>query len=157
ANDLARDVERHLHDEPVAAGPPSPWYRFRKFAWRHRAALVVVSLLLLAVVTAGGSGWWAGRTHAAPQERVPEQSRTALHAAARLAEQKQWLPALAATRQAEGLLREAGAAKELRQQLRDLQADLALVLRLEEIHRAPQEEEYFSENSAAEFAKTFGD
>ena len=32
ANGLAADIERYLHDEPVQAGPPSAWYRFRKFA-----------------------------------------------------------------------------------------------------------------------------
>ena len=31
ANALARDVDRYLKDEPVAACPPSAWYRFRKF------------------------------------------------------------------------------------------------------------------------------
>src|SRR5262249_30441325 len=34
-NGLARDVERYLHDEPVQACPPSPWYRVRKFVRRH--------------------------------------------------------------------------------------------------------------------------
>jgi eukaryotic-like serine/threonine-protein kinase len=40
ANGLARDIERYLHDEPVEAGPPSATYRLRKFARKHRAALV---------------------------------------------------------------------------------------------------------------------
>src|SRR5438874_9528737 len=35
ANGLARDVERHLKDEAVQACPPTPWYRFRKFAKRR--------------------------------------------------------------------------------------------------------------------------
>jgi serine/threonine protein kinase len=48
ANDLAQDIERHLHDEPVEACPPSTAYRFGKLARRNRAALAVV----LAVVTA---------------------------------------------------------------------------------------------------------
>src|SRR5262249_7969290 len=125
ANGLARDVERYLHDEPVAAGPPSPWYRFHKFPRRNKAALVMVSLILLAVVTAGGSVGWLLSNQAARQERIEEQARNAVHDAAVLAEQKQWLQALAATRQAEGFLGEAGAAEELWRQLRDLQADLA--------------------------------
>ena len=41
ANELARDVDRYLHDEPVAACPPSSWYRFRKFTRRHKTALAV--------------------------------------------------------------------------------------------------------------------
>ena len=39
-NDLAADVERYLHDEPVQACPPSAAYRFTKFARRNQAALV---------------------------------------------------------------------------------------------------------------------
>ena len=30
ASGFAADIERHLHDEPVEAGPPSAAYRFRK-------------------------------------------------------------------------------------------------------------------------------
>ncbi len=51
AGALARDLQRHLADEPVEAGPPSAWYRARKLLRRHRgptiaAALVLGSLLL---------------------------------------------------------------------------------------------------------------
>ncbi|HEV3082393.1 MAG TPA: hypothetical protein VGY66_21595 [Gemmataceae bacterium] len=31
ASEFAADIERHLSDEPVAAGPPSVTYRLRKF------------------------------------------------------------------------------------------------------------------------------
>ena len=54
ANALAQDIERFLNDEPVQACPPSTIYRFRKFARRHKAAVVmatvVSSALLLTVV-----------------------------------------------------------------------------------------------------------
>jgi serine/threonine protein kinase/tetratricopeptide (TPR) repeat protein len=55
ANAFAADVHRYLHDEPVAAGPPSSWYRFRKFARRNRAALAVTAIVvaLLGVVAVG--------------------------------------------------------------------------------------------------------
>src|SRR4029079_14428433 len=36
ANSFAQDVQRYLVDEPVQACPPSGWYRFRKYARRHR-------------------------------------------------------------------------------------------------------------------------
>ena len=36
ASGFAADIERHLHDEPVEAGPPSAAYRFRKFAKRNK-------------------------------------------------------------------------------------------------------------------------
>src|SRR5262249_19901702 len=52
ANGLALDVQRYLDDEPVMAGPPSAWYRFRKFARRNRTALVTATAA--AVVVAAG-------------------------------------------------------------------------------------------------------
>eukprot|EP00913_Durusdinium_trenchii_P022811 g21415.t1 len=60
ASALADDVERHLGDEPVVAGPPSRWYRFTKMAKRRKRTLgsiVVVALGLM--VAAGMSSWWA--------------------------------------------------------------------------------------------------
>ena len=47
--DLARDLERHLRDEPVGASPPSASYRLRKLAWRHRLLLGVAVVTFLAV------------------------------------------------------------------------------------------------------------
>ena len=60
ADALAADVRRHLDCEPVDAGPPSAWYRFGKFAARHRgevgagaaAAVLLVALLVSSVVFA---------------------------------------------------------------------------------------------------------
>jgi serine/threonine protein kinase/WD40 repeat protein len=52
ANGLARDVERHLHDEPVQACPPSLSYRFRKFARRYKAPLITALLVLASLVLA---------------------------------------------------------------------------------------------------------
>ena len=54
ANALSRDVENYLRDEPVSAVAPSPWYVFRKYAQRHRAALTLavctVGILFVATV-----------------------------------------------------------------------------------------------------------
>ena len=47
---LARDLERHLADEPVEAGPPDLGYRARKFVTRHRAALLVAAGFLALLV-----------------------------------------------------------------------------------------------------------
>jgi serine/threonine protein kinase len=60
ANGLAQDLERYLNDEPVHAGPPSAWYRFRKFARRNRwpvAAAAAVSLILAGSAAAVGMAW----------------------------------------------------------------------------------------------------
>ncbi|HKB04228.1 MAG TPA: hypothetical protein VKD90_18535, partial [Gemmataceae bacterium] len=60
ANALAVDVQRHLADEPVLAGPPSALYRFRKFARRNRGAVIAAGLVLLALVAGvGGTTWQA--------------------------------------------------------------------------------------------------
>jgi serine/threonine protein kinase/TolB-like protein len=56
ANGLAADVQRHLEDEPVVAGPPSRVYRVSKFLRRNRtgatAAAAVVALILLGLTGA---------------------------------------------------------------------------------------------------------
>jgi tetratricopeptide (TPR) repeat protein len=45
ANAMALDIQRHLNDEPVAAGPPSASYRIRKFVKRHRIGVAVAASL----------------------------------------------------------------------------------------------------------------
>jgi WD40 repeat protein/serine/threonine protein kinase len=52
ASAFAADVQRYLNDEPVQACPPSPWYRFRKFARRHRAAWRTAAAVAAAVLLA---------------------------------------------------------------------------------------------------------
>jgi WD40 repeat protein/serine/threonine protein kinase len=55
AGAFAADVERYLKDEPVQACPPSAWYRFRKFARRHKAALAATAAMAAALLLAVGS------------------------------------------------------------------------------------------------------
>jgi serine/threonine protein kinase len=58
ANGLARDVERYLTDEPVVAGPPSRFYRMRKFLRRNRGSAMAAGSAV--VLTFGGlatSNW----------------------------------------------------------------------------------------------------
>jgi len=55
ASALAGDLERYLADEPVAAGPPSHWYRFGKFARRNKRMLTTAGVVLMALVLAVGS------------------------------------------------------------------------------------------------------
>src|SRR5262249_46380085 len=42
AGELAADLRRHLHHEPIAARPPSALYQLRKFARRHKALVAGV-------------------------------------------------------------------------------------------------------------------
>ncbi|MEO6001838.1 MAG: protein kinase [Opitutus sp.] len=50
ANGLARDIERHLDNEPVAARPPTGVYRLQKFIRRHKLAFVAVTAVALSLV-----------------------------------------------------------------------------------------------------------
>jgi len=69
ANAFAEDIQRHLNDEPVSAGPPSAGYRLRKLVRRNRMAFAFglgLFLLLGAGVTI--STWQAMRANQAEAE-----------------------------------------------------------------------------------------
>jgi serine/threonine protein kinase len=80
ANGLARDLERHLKSEPVAASPPNVAYRMRKFVRRNRgsvaAAAVVASVLVLGLFA---TTWEAVRAVRAEREqsRLRREAQTA--------------------------------------------------------------------------------
>ena len=46
AADLAMDIECHLQDKPVVAGPPSTIYRVQKFTLRHRWAVLTAAFVV---------------------------------------------------------------------------------------------------------------
>ncbi len=50
ANGLARDIQRHLNNEPVNARPPSGFYRFQKMVRRNKAAFVGATAVLAALI-----------------------------------------------------------------------------------------------------------
>ncbi|TVS07709.1 MAG: serine/threonine protein kinase [Phycisphaerales bacterium] len=50
ADDLARDLNRYLMQEPLEAGPPTAAYRLRKFVRRHRRPVAAGSVLAVALV-----------------------------------------------------------------------------------------------------------
>ena len=70
ANELARDVDRYLNDLPVAACPPSTWYRFRKFTRRHKAGLRITAAAALVLLLAGTGVSWALRDQAARRREL---------------------------------------------------------------------------------------
>jgi serine/threonine protein kinase len=65
-NGLARDVQRYLKDEPVEACPPSPLYRLKKLAKKHRGLLTTaasfLALLVIGVVVSSLLAAWALRS-----------------------------------------------------------------------------------------------
>ena len=74
AGGFARDVERHLADEPVEAGRPTRGHRLRKFARRHRRPLAAAAALgLLLAAAAGVSTWLAVRATRAEAQAVQDR------------------------------------------------------------------------------------
>ena len=51
SHELAVDIQRHLADEPVLAGPPGAVYRVRKFVRRHRTGVAFGASIALILVT----------------------------------------------------------------------------------------------------------
>jgi serine/threonine protein kinase/tetratricopeptide (TPR) repeat protein len=72
ANAFAMDVQRYLADEPVQAGPPSRWYRLRKFMRRNKGPVLATAALLV-MLLAGIVGTTAGLIQAM---RAEEQATT---------------------------------------------------------------------------------
>lgn len=50
ASEMAGDIQRHLKNEPVLAGPPSAAYRLRKFIRRHQVGMVAGSFAAAALL-----------------------------------------------------------------------------------------------------------
>jgi len=74
ANALADDVRHFLADEPVVAGPPSRWYRTRKFVKRNRGPVIAAAVVFLALL-AGIAGTTAGMLRAVDAEWRAGQDR----------------------------------------------------------------------------------
>jgi non-specific serine/threonine protein kinase/serine/threonine-protein kinase len=73
---LASDIARHLHSEPVEAGPPSALYRFRKLVRRNRLAFTAsAGIVLLLVAGIAVSTWQALRAQRAEVKAVKERER----------------------------------------------------------------------------------
>ncbi len=74
AKELADEILRHLHDEPVAAGPPSTGYRLRKFVRRNRGA-VIAAATVIATMAAGITGTSMGMVRALDEKRRAEAAQ----------------------------------------------------------------------------------
>ncbi len=75
ANDLADDLQRFLHNEPVNAVAPSRAYRAKKFYQRNRIpvlAMAAIATVILISSTIAAIGWWNYES-----ERIEEQRRVA--------------------------------------------------------------------------------
>ncbi len=75
-SDLAADIQRHLQDQPVLAGPPSASYRASKFIRRHTAGLAAVALLALSLI--GGMAATLREAHIARAQRARAEANLEL-------------------------------------------------------------------------------
>jgi eukaryotic-like serine/threonine-protein kinase len=76
AADLAADIQRYLHDEPILARPPSAGYQLRKFARRHKALVGgTVAVLLVLVAGVAVSMWLAVRAGRAEAAALAQKDR----------------------------------------------------------------------------------
>jgi serine/threonine protein kinase len=66
ANDLARDVERHLAGEAVLAAPPAIAYRLRKFVRRYRVQVAAAALVFVVLAI----GLWQAQAAATSNARA---------------------------------------------------------------------------------------
>jgi tetratricopeptide (TPR) repeat protein len=150
ANGLARDLERYLHDEPVQACPPSAGYRLRKFARRHRRALLALTLLGVVSLTGVGSIVWAVSDRAARLESLDGQVAQAIGDARSLLAEGLLYEAQDAAKRAEGLLATREGNEVLHDQVEQLGKDLKMVERLQEIRleRAAVSATSFDESAA---------
>jgi serine/threonine protein kinase/Flp pilus assembly protein TadD len=131
ASAFAADVQHYLNDEPVAACPPSAWYRYRKFIRRNKVALALAAGLLLMFASIGGSVGWAVRDRVARRAVSEQQAREALEEAQSHRAREDWVRALAAARRAEFVLAGTGSST-LKQQLQEMLADLRMLEKIEE-------------------------
>ena len=71
ANGLATDIQRHLHNEPVAARPPSSFYRVQRMVRRNKLAFTTAGIVAAALIAGLGLSTWAWlrerQTHAHEQ------------------------------------------------------------------------------------------
>jgi len=77
AAELAADIQRHLTNQPVLAGPPSAAYRASKFVRRHQFGVAVASAVVLLIVAFTISTTIQARRIAHERDHANQEARTA--------------------------------------------------------------------------------
>ena len=115
ASELAQDIERHLNDEPVSAGPPSATYRMRKFYRRHRGQVAAAAAVLMMFLLGLAGTTWA-MVEANAQAREALEARGVAEAAMKEAEEERAATERAMSQTKEAMAATAEAMEEARQQ-----------------------------------------
>jgi WD40 repeat protein/serine/threonine protein kinase len=77
---FAEDIERSLRHDAVQARPPSTAYRLRKYARRHRAAVVTVLAVAAALILGTAGATWQAVVAAHARDEATRQSEVATDA-----------------------------------------------------------------------------
>jgi serine/threonine-protein kinase len=156
AAELAADLRRFLNGEPVRACPPSAWYRFRKYARRHKSGLATAGLLLLLLTLLSGGLGWVVRDRATRQVIQELEVTRALKGARDFCRCDRLPEALEAVKRADALLAGGGGGAQLRRSVDRVRLDVAMAARLEGIRleRATVKDGQF-DNAAAD--QDYGD
>ena len=70
---LSHDLDRHITNLPVHAGPPTPRYLVGKFVQRHRVAVCAAAAFVL-LLTAGIAGTTYGLLHASREAKLAREA-----------------------------------------------------------------------------------
>jgi eukaryotic-like serine/threonine-protein kinase len=79
--ELAADIQRHLRDEPVLAGPPSASYRASKFVRRHRFPVAAAACAMVLLIGFAAAMAVQARRIANERDRADRQAEVAQRAA----------------------------------------------------------------------------
>jgi hypothetical protein len=130
---LARDIDRYLRDEPVAACPPSAVYRMRKLVSRNRNLVAFVGMIVLLIALLGAGSGWAIRDRLNRQAALNQEVLSALDEVEDWYERENWSEAQASLKQAERLIAAGVPAPMLERRIKSWRADLETIERLDEI------------------------
>ncbi len=115
AAELAADLRRYLHDEPITARPPSSWYQVRKFAKRNRALVAsvatVFAVLVVFAVTSTALALRATRAESLAASRLSD-TQAALQLADERRDEAEQALALAETRREQAITAQRNAQAE---------------------------------------------
>jgi eukaryotic-like serine/threonine-protein kinase len=76
-SDLAADLQRYLHQQPVLAGPPSASYRASKFIRRHRFGVAVAAAAVVLLIAFAATMAVQARRIAKERDRANREAETA--------------------------------------------------------------------------------
>jgi tetratricopeptide (TPR) repeat protein len=77
AAELAADIRRYLHDEPIVARPPSTTYQLQKFARRHKAVVSGIAAVFVVLALGVAASTWEAVQAQRAQKKAQQQAAIA--------------------------------------------------------------------------------